>query len=229
VRAFSPLNYQSLFETYVSAIRTVLIEDDPLFAEALAKYLRLSGSRVECTAVYADAETALSGMVKDPPEVALVDINLPRMNGIECVARLKILHPTVLCLILTMYDDSPMIFDALKAGACGYLLKRTPPAEIVDAIVQVRAGGSPMSPEIARQVVGFFHRTPPAAGISVLTERERGVLELLAQGSLYKEIANRLGISIDTVRGHLRKIYDKLHVHSRTEAVVKFLDQRRSP
>jgi DNA-binding NarL/FixJ family response regulator len=212
----------------MSAIRTVLIEDDPPFADALAKYLRLSGSRVECTSVYADAETALRGIANDPPEVALVDINLPRMNGIECVARLKVLHPTLLCVILTMYDDSPMIFDALKAGACGYLLKRTPPAEIVDAIVQVRGGGSPMSPEIARQVVGFFHRAPSTDGLSVLTEREREVLQWLAQGSLYKEIAHRLGISIDTVRGHLRKIYDKLHVHSRTEAVVKFLGQQRS-
>lgn len=210
------------------AIRTVLIEDDPPFAEALAKYLSLRGSRVECVAVYPDAEAALRGMAKDPPEVALVDINLPRMNGIECVARLKVIHPTVLCLILTMYDDSPMIFDALKAGACGYLLKRTPPAEIVDAIVQVRGGGSPMSPEIARQVVSFFHRSPSAEGLTVLTDREREVLELLAQGSLYKEIANRLGVSIDTVRNHLRKIYDKLHVHSRTEAVVKYLGQQRA-
>jgi DNA-binding NarL/FixJ family response regulator len=212
----------------MSAIRTVLIEDDPPFAEALSKYLGLSGSRVECVAIYPDAEAALQGMVDHPPEVALVDINLPRMNGIECVARLKTLHPTVLCLILTMYDDSPMIFDALKAGACGYLLKRTPPADIVEAIVQVQRGGSPMSPEIARQVVSYFHRAPSTDGLSVLTERERGVLELLALGSLYKEIANRLGISIDTVRGHVRKIYDKLHVHSRTEAVVKYLRQQRS-
>ena len=132
----------------------------------------------------------------------------------------------MLFLILTAYEDAPVIFDALKAGACGYLLKRTPPAEIAAAIVQAHGGGSPMSPQIARQVVSFFHRSTPADGLAVLTAREREVLELLATGSLYKEIAERLGMSFDTVRTHLRNIYKKLHVHSRTEAVVKYLGKR---
>ncbi len=207
----------------MSAIRIVLIEDAAPFARALEKFFRLDDSGIECAAIYPTAEEALRGIPMDPPELALVDVNLPGMNGIECVARLKALCPTVICLILTMYEDAPVIFDALKAGACGYLLKRTPPAEIAAAIVQARAGGSPMSPQIARQVVSFFHRSPSADGLAVLTAREREVLELLATGSLYKEIAGRLGLSLDTVRTHLRKIYEKLHVHSRTEAVLKYL------
>jgi DNA-binding NarL/FixJ family response regulator len=148
------------------------------------------------------------------------------MSGIECIARLKQLCPSALCLVLTMYEDAPVIFDALKAGACGFLLKRTPPTEITAAIVQAHGGGSPMSPLVARQVVSFFHRSASADGLSVLTAREREVLELLATGSLYKEIAERLGMSFDTVRTHLRNIYEKLHVHSRTEAVVKYLGKR---
>ncbi len=209
-------------------IRTALIEDNAPFAQALEEYLRLSGSAVQCVAIYSTGEEAINAIPNSPPEVVLVDVNLPRMNGIECVARLKALCPSILPLILTMYEDTPLIFDALKAGACGYLLKRTPPAEIVVAIEQLRAGGSPMSPQIARHVVSFFHRPTSGDGLSVLTDRERGVLDLLAKGFLYKEIAGRLGISIDTVRTHLRKIYDKLHVHSRTEAVLRYLEQPKA-
>jgi DNA-binding NarL/FixJ family response regulator len=207
----------------MAAIRVVLIEDAAPFARALQKFFRLGDSQIECRAIYPSAEEALKALPLDPPDLALVDVNLPGMSGIECVARLRTLCPSMLCLILTMYEDGPVIFDALKAGACGYLLKRTPPAEIAAAIVQARAGGSPMSPQIARQVVSFFHRTPAADGLAVLTTREREVLDLLANGSMYKEIAARLGLSLDTVRTHLRKIYEKLHVHSRTEAVVKYL------
>ncbi len=210
----------------MNAIRTALIEDNAPFAQTLEEYLRLSDSGVRCIAIYPTGEEALAGIPKNPPDVVLVDVNLPRMSGIECVARLKELCPSVLPLILTMYEDTPLIFDALKAGACGYLLKRTPPAEIVASIEQVQAGGSPMSPQIARHVVSFFHRPSSSdTELSVLTERERSVLELLAKGFLYKEIASRLGLSIDTVRTHLRKIYDKLHVHSRTEAVLRYLEQ----
>jgi DNA-binding NarL/FixJ family response regulator len=209
----------------MNSIRTALIEDNAPFAQTLEEYLRLSGSAVRCIAIYPTGEEALAGIPKNPPDVVLVDVNLPRMSGIECVARLKELCPAVLPLILTMYEDTPLIFDALKAGACGYLLKRTPPAEIVASIEQVQAGGSPMSPQIARHVVSFFHRPASGSELSVLTERERSVLDLLAKGFLYKEIAGRLGLSIDTVRTHLRKIYDKLHVHSRTEAVLRYLEQ----
>jgi len=206
-----------------ASIRIVLIEDAAPFARALQKYFRLGDEPIECGAIYPTAEAALQALPQDPPDLALVDVNLPGMSGIECVARLRTTCPDLLCLILTMYEDGPVIFDALKAGACGYLLKRTPPAEIAAAIVQARAGGSPMSPQIARQVVNFFHRTPAPDGLAVLTTREREVLGLLANGSMYKEIAATLGVSLDTVRTHLRKIYEKLHVHSRTEAVVKYL------
>ncbi len=210
----------------MSNVRLVIIEDAAPFARALANFFRAGEFGIECVAIYPTAEAALRGVPDAAPQVALVDVNLPGMNGIECVARLKSVCPAVVCLILTMYEDAPVIFDALKAGACGYLLKRTPPEEIAAAVVQAHAGGSPMSPRIARQVVSFFHRRPAEKGIAVLTAREREVLELLAKGSLYKEIAATLGVTIDTVRTHLRNIYEKLHVHSRTEAVVKYLGGR---
>jgi DNA-binding NarL/FixJ family response regulator len=209
----------------MTAIRVALIEDNAPFAKALEDFLHLSRSGVRFVATYPSGEEAMQTLPKDPPDVVLVDVNLPRMNGIECVARLKALCPTVLPLILTMYEDTPLIFDALKAGACGYLLKRTPPAEIVAAIQQVMTGGAPMSPQIARHVVSFFHRPASADDMTALTDRERAVLDLLARGCLYKQIADQLNISIDTVRTHLRKIYDKLHVHSRTEAVLKYLEK----
>lgn len=204
-------------------IRTVLIEDVASFAKALQQYIEVSESGVECLATYSTAEEALRRIPKLVPDVAVVDINLPGMSGIELVARLREICPSTLCLILTTYEDSIPIFNALKAGACGYLLKRAPAEEIVGAIVQAHRGGSPMSPQIARKVVGFFHRQPMAEGLETLTEREREVLQLLAEGALYKEIAAKLGISMDTVRSHIRKVYEKLHVHSRTEAVLKYL------
>lgn len=205
-----------------SPIPIVLIEDNEPYARALEKFFKLPGSAVECRAIYGSTEQALEEIPKNPPAVALVDINLPGQNGIECIARLKELCPQLVCLILTMYEEDHLIFDALRAGACGYLLKRTPPAEIADAIQVARDGGSPMSPHIARQVVGFFHRTPPPKPDHELTAREQQVLDLLIQGKLYKEIAHALGVSIDTVRTHVRKVYDKLHIHSRTEIILKF-------
>ena len=210
----------------MSAVRLAIIEDAAPFAHALEAFFRTGDFGIECVAIYPTAEAALLGIssaAEQVAQVALVDVNLPGMNGIECVARLRTLRPALVCLILTMYEDAPVIFDALKAGACGYLLKRTPPEEIAAAAVQAHGGGSPMSPQIARQVVSFFHHRSAVKGIAGLTGREREVLELLATGSLYKEIAAHLGVTIDTVRTHLRNIYEKLHVHSRTEAVVKYL------
>ena len=165
------------------AIRTALVEDVASFADALRKYILVSDADVECIAVYGSAEAALQGLPQNPPDVAIVDINLPGMSGIELVGRLKQVAPSILCLILTTYEDSILIFDALKAGACGYLLKRSPAEEIVSAIEQVQAGGSPMSPQIARRVVSFFHRQAPGDGIEVLAERERQVLEQLARAA----------------------------------------------
>ncbi|MCX6872978.1 MAG: response regulator transcription factor [Verrucomicrobia bacterium] len=205
-----------------SPIPIVLIEDNEPYAMALRKFFALPGSAVDCRAIYGTAELALLEIPKKPPSVALVDINLPGTNGIECIARLKESCPDLVCLVLTMYEEDHLIFDALRAGACGYLLKRTPPADIASAIQVASAGGSPMSPHIARQVVGFFHRSPPPKPDRALTSREQEVLNLLIEGKFYKEIANALGVTIDTVRTHIRKIYDKLHIHSRTEIIMKF-------
>jgi DNA-binding NarL/FixJ family response regulator len=205
------------------AIRTALIEDSASFAEALQGYIGESMADAHCVGIYSTAEAALAALPQDPPEIALVDINLPGLSGIEFVARLRELCPQVLCLILTTYEDSTPIFDALKAGACGYLLKRAPAEEIVQAIIQAHAGGSPMSPQIARRVVNFFHRSPaPVLALENLSEREHQVLRQLSEGAMYKEIASELGISMDTVRTHVRRIYEKLHVHSRQEAVQKY-------
>jgi DNA-binding NarL/FixJ family response regulator len=211
----------------VPPVRIALIEDSAPFSRALQRFFDRPGSGVRCLAVYTSAEEALREIPRSEPEVALVDMNLPGASGIECVARLKTIAPSVLCLVLTIFEDAPMIFEALKAGACGYLLKRTSPAKIADAIVQVRAGGSPMSLPVARQVVSFFHARPPSEDLSVLTEREHDVLDRLAAGERYQEIADRLGVSIHTIRAHVRKVYEKLHVHSRTEAVLKFLGKPR--
>lgn len=211
-----------------SPIRVVLVEDVVSYAEALRNYMEISHSGVECHGAFTTAEEALRFIQKQPPDVAVVDINLPGMSGIELVTRLKETCPGVLCLILTTYEDGAPIFDALKAGACGYILKRAPAQEIVSAIIQVQEGGSPMSPQIARRVVNFFHHQPPPADDpDVLSEREREVLQLLAEGSMYKEIAGNLNISLDTVRSHVRKIYEKLHVHSRTGAVLKYFGKNR--
>jgi DNA-binding NarL/FixJ family response regulator len=202
-------------------IPIVLIEDNEPYARALEKFFKLPGSNIDCRAIYGSTELALLEIPANPPAVVLVDINLPGRNGIECIAELKALCPQVICLVLTMYEEDHLIFDALRAGACGYLLKRTPPAEIAEALRVARDGGSPMSPHIARQVVSFFHRSPSPKPERALTVREQEVLDLLIVGKSYKDIAQHLGVSVDTVRSHVRKVYDKLHIHSRTEVILK--------
>jgi DNA-binding NarL/FixJ family response regulator len=157
-----------------------------------------------------------------------MDINLPRMNGIECVARLKDQLPKTQVLMLTTYEESDLIFDSLRRGASGYLLKNMPPAELIQAIEQVHAGGAPMSMQIARKVVSHFQQIKkPQSEMEQLTKREHEILALLAKGYLYKEIADQLGITLSTVRAHLHTVYEKLHVQSRTEAVVKYLKQEQ--
>jgi len=208
-------------------VKLAMVEDDAPFATALQRYFAL-GHEVKCVAHYRTAEAALEGIPALAPEVLLVDINLPGMSGIDFVSRIKHTCPQALCLMLTMYEESTLIFDALKAGASGYLLKRTPPKEVTKAIIDARAGGSPMSPEIARQVVSFFHQGQPAPArpadpdINTLAAREREVLDLLSKGYLYKEIGDQLGISTHTVNTHIRRIYEKLHVQSRSQAVAKY-------
>jgi len=156
--------------------------------------------------------------------VVLMDINLPGMNGVECVRQLKAAIPTLQVLMLTVYEDSESLFNSLKAGASGYLLKRTASARLLEAIQDVSDGGAPMTPQLARRVVQFFTKPDDAdASVAKLTPGEREFLDQLAKGYAYKEIADRMNISIDTVRSYVRTVYEKLHVHSRTEAVVKYL------
>lgn len=206
-------------------IRICLVEDHQATRETLLKLLRLAPD-VVCLGAYANAEEAEAEMAKNPPEVVLMDINLPGRSGIEAVARLKRAHPGLECIILTTYEDTDLIFDALRAGASGYLLKRSAPEELVPAIRDVHRGGAPMSIKIARRVVSHFHQIrKPVNEVEMLTRREGEILENLARGLSYKQIADQLGLSPHTVNNHLRRIYEKLHVQTRTEAVVKYLNK----
>jgi DNA-binding NarL/FixJ family response regulator len=207
-------------------ISLCIVEDDRPTRESLVALLT-SQSNFRCLNAYANAEAALAGIPGDRPDVAIVDINLPRMSGIECVAKLKASLPSLHVLMLTTYEESDAIFESLRAGANGYLLKKTLSNELIGAIEELQSGGAPMSPQIARKVVAHFHRlSVNAAEIDSLSTREQEILELLAKGCLYKQIGTRLGISYTTVCAHMRSIYSKLHVQTRTEATVKFLGQR---
>lgn len=206
-------------------IKVSIVEDDNELRESLAVLVNGTPG-LRCLSRFATGEAALRPLSIDPPEVLLVDIKLPRMSGIDLVTRLKPQLPHTQFLMLTVIDDANQIFDALKAGASGYLLKGTPPAEILAAIADVHRGGSPMTSSIARKVVRYFHRLQPSVPVdAVLSPRESEILACLAQGRRYKEIAADLSISEFTVRNHLRHIYEKLQVHSRTEAVVKYLQK----
>ena len=177
-----------------------------------------------CVGEYDDAETALARLPQENPSVVLFDINLPGMNGIECVRRLKPRLPDTQFVMVTVYEDANHIFNALSAGASGYILKQTRRNELIDALKDVHAGGSPMSSQIARKVVQTFRRneTQTDGETMELSPREREVLELLARGYLYKEIAEKLEISVQTVNTYIRRIYEKLHVRSRAQAVAKY-------
>lgn len=210
-----------------SAIRIAMVEDDDLVRESM-KLLLAGEPGYSCVAAYSNARDAIANVRKARPDVMLVDINLPGMSGIQCVREIKKILPATQMVMLTMFEDDDMVFESLRAGASGYLLKRTPRAEILSAIAEVHRGGSPMSSSIARKVVrmigGLSAARPHAsAELELLSAREKEVLEQLAGGRRYKEIAVTLGISVETVRTHLRRIYEKLHVTSRTEAAVKFL------
>jgi DNA-binding NarL/FixJ family response regulator len=206
-------------------IAVSIVEDNRGTRESLKELLgRAPGLR--CVGAHANGEQALKNIPAEAPDVVLMDINLPGMSGIECVAKLKAQMPKTQVLMLTTYEESDLIFDSLRGGASGYLLKNMPPAELIQAVEQVHAGGSPMSMHIARKVVNHFRQIKqPSSEVEKLTKREQEILALLAQGFLYKEIADQLGISLSTVRAHLHTVYEKLHVQSRTQAVVKYLGQ----
>ena len=204
-------------------IKVAIVDDDEGIRTSLAALIRRAPA-LKLAGDYPDAETALKEIPRHPPDVVLMDINLPGIKGVECVRQLKSTLPKVQFLMLTVYEDSDSLFNSLKAGASGYLLKRTASARLLEAIRDVHGGGSPMTPQLARRVVQFFSK--PAEGelsVSRLTPGEREFLNQLANGYAYKEIADRMKISIDTVRSYVRTVYEKLHVHSRTEAVVKYL------
>ena len=204
-------------------IKVAIVDDDEGIRASLASLIRREPA-FKLAGDFPDAEAAIAEIPRDPPDVVLMDINLPGMKGVDCVRQLKAALPAVQFLMLTVYEDSDSLFNSLKAGASGYLLKRTASARLLEAIRDVHAGGSPMTPQLARRVVQFFSR--PAADdspLSRLTPGEKDFLDQLANGYAYKEIADRMNISIDTVRSYVRTVYEKLHVHSRTEAVVKYL------
>jgi DNA-binding NarL/FixJ family response regulator len=204
-------------------ITVSIVEDNEQLRGTLARVLnRADGFR--CVSQYGDAESALEGLPKDHPEVVLMDINLPGLNGVECTRQLKQALPRVSIIMLTVYEDTENIFNALAAGASGYLLKRTKSGELLEAIREVHRGGSPMTTHIARKVVQSFQKVGPSPQPTEnLSQREQEVLDCLSHGFLYKEIAEKLGISYETVHTYIRRIYEKLQVRTRTEAVAKFL------
>jgi DNA-binding NarL/FixJ family response regulator len=200
-----------------------IVEDNRDFRNTLSRYLN-DAPGFKCVAACSSAEDALKMLPKLCPEVVLMDIHLPSMSGMACTRRLKDICPATQILILTVYEDNERVFGALKAGASGYLLKRADPADILRAIQDVKQGGAPMSSQIARQVVqSFREETQDARKVENLSEREEEILEQLSKGYSTKEIADRTSVSVNTVRTHLQHIYEKLHVRSRTEAVLKYL------
>jgi DNA-binding NarL/FixJ family response regulator len=206
-------------------IKVSIVEDDRRVRESLA-ILISGGENLQCVSTHATGEEALAEIPRFNPDVVLMDINLPGISGIECVRKLKTQFPKLQILMLTMYEDDEKVFQSLVAGASGYLVKRTSPAELLTAIGEVHRGASPMSGKIARTVVEYFQKVQKvSAPHEYLSKREEEILNLLVKGYRYKEIADALSIGFETVRSHLKNIYDKLHVHSRTEAVVKYLQK----
>ncbi|MGA2788275.1 MAG: response regulator transcription factor [Verrucomicrobiota bacterium] len=202
--------------------RIAIVEDNKTIRESFMEFIQ-ADPEFSCVCTCRTAEEALEAIPRHRPEIVLMDIQLPGMSGIECTAQLKRLLPALHILMVTVYEDTERIFRALRAGACGYLLKRCTPEELISAIREVRQGGAPMSRDIARKVMAYFQEPLKTAGeLEELSPREHEILELLAQGFLSKEIADRLGVKHGTVRWHLQHIYNKLHVRSRTEAVLKF-------
>ncbi len=203
-------------------IKVGIVEDSKTLREGFETLLnRTPGFQCVCT-----CETVAEALRKIPrarPDVVLMDIQLPDQSGVECTALIKEMLPAIHVVILTVYEDSERIFQALRAGACGYLLKRANPERVIAAIQEAHEGGVPMTPEIARKVIGQFrNQVAHEAQVESLSDREREVLELVMHGLANKAIADRLGVSVAAVKWHLQHIYDKLHVHSRTEAAVKF-------
>jgi DNA-binding NarL/FixJ family response regulator len=207
-------------------IKVAMIEDNSRYRADICALLN-AGEGFDCVGVYGSAEEGLRKLGAHLPEVLLMDIHLPGATGIECAAKVKAAFPQVQILVLTVYEDTDSIFQALEAGASGYLLKRAHPDEIIDAIRAVKDGGAPMTNQIARKVVESFRARSGSVStgkpMETLSKREEEILDFLAKGYQTKEIAAQLSVSVNTIRSHLQHIYEKLHVRSRTEAVIKYL------
>jgi DNA-binding NarL/FixJ family response regulator len=206
-------------------IRVAIVEDDALIRQGLADLIDGTEGFC-CTSTFFSMEQALAQIDRNPPDIVLVDIGLPEMSGIEGIRRLKQRFPRMLFLVLTVYEDDDRIFDALCAGACGYLLKKTPSDRLLESIRDAMQGGSPISPEVAHHVIQLFQQLQPDQEFERLTPYEVRVLKLLAEGNSYMNASAKLGISVNTIRFHIRNIYEKLHVHSKSEAVAKALRNR---
>lgn len=214
-----------------ATIQVAIVEDNPALAASFRKIIE-STPDLECIGAWPDGESALVKIDAFRPQVVLMDINLPGMSGIEVTSKLKEKHPDILVVMVTVYRDHDQIFAALKAGASGYLLKRATPNEVRQAVRDVLTGGAPMTAEIARRIVDAFHNNPAKdlnEEIAKLSNRETEILVLLTEGLANKEIASRLEISVETVRVHLRRIYEKLHVGSRLEAAMKYRNAQNPP
>jgi DNA-binding NarL/FixJ family response regulator len=206
-------------------ISVAIIEDDEDIRESLESTIKSTEGMV-CAGAFPDAETGLEFLNANPADIVLMDIHLPGMDGIECVKRLKAIHPEMQFIMCTVFRDDDSVFNALKAGATGYLLKNDDPGKIMDAIHELHAGGSPMTPQIARRVIESFKRPVVNEEIHLLTRRENEMLGFLAKGLRYKEIADKLCISTETVRKHINNVYRKLHVQSRIDAVNKIFGEK---
>lgn len=206
-------------------IKVAAIEDQAVIREGLAAIIDATEG-FRCVGRYESVEAAISGIPLTAPDVVLTDLGLPGKSGIEGIRLLKLRYPRVLFLVLTVYDDDDRIFEALCAGACGYLLKKTPAARLIESLREVVAGGSPMSPEVARRVIGLFQKVRPTqAADCALTPHETRLLKLIVDGHSYKSSAVTLGVTVHTISFHMRNIYEKLQVHSKSEAVAKALRQ----
>ena len=221
--AVAPVSTKATSLPQTGVVRVAIVEDDDWLRGNLEQEIgRTPGFKVLQT--FSTAESALAGIPALRPDVVLMDINLPGMDGIQCLRQLKAISPDPQVLMLTVYEESEQIFNSLLAGASGYLLKRTTTPQVIESIRQVRAGGSPMTANIARKVVQYFnHMGDRASECDRLSPREREVLEQLARGDAYKQIAEKLEVSLETVRMNVKNLYTKLHVHSRGEAVAKLL------
>ncbi|MCI0417271.1 response regulator transcription factor [bacterium] len=208
-----------------SLIRVAVVEDQTPTREALT--ILLNGTEgLRCVGAFGSMEDTIAALEQSIPDILLVDIGLPRMSGIEGIRLLKRRYPGLLCLMLTVYEDDDRIFDALCAGACGYLLKKTPPAKLLESLKEVMNGGAPMSPEIARRVIELFRTSHSADDVDYhLTPYETRLLKMLIEGHNYRSAAAQLGLSVNTISFHMRSIYDKLEVHSKSQAVSKALRQ----